>query len=412
MRGLIEITKILKTKGKIEIFFKWGGSLNKYFRENIYFYNYDINMEDIPEGIAIIPFLGDILPVVWLTNSILIINELDKNYYESISEVKKAYIKMYPEANFLGEIKVKKIVDYTYESLNKVCQLFSGGVDSVSTYLSIKEKNPELITIWGSDIPIENDFGWKRLEKVVKEFGKNNNSKNIILKSNFRKIYSSRKLTKDFSGQIKTNWWLGIQHGIALISLVIPYAYKNKIKTIYIPASFNKYDQDVKCASYPTIDESIKFGSGNVVHEGFNYTRQDKILLISNYLKETNDKNINLKVCWEGDDGKNCSHCEKCLRTITGLYLSDADPNKLGFNIEKEKIKEIIFNNDIELEVADWEDLQRFLLKNKERFKNENWINWLMNFDIKKHNKDLLFKKNNVFYKLKLKIKKFLKNKN
>ena len=119
MRGLIEITKILKTKGKIEIFFKWGGSLNKYFR-NIYFYNYDINMEDIPEGIAIIPFLGDILPVVWLTNSILIINELDKNYYESISEVKKAYIKMYPEANFLGEIKVKKIVDYTYESLNKV----------------------------------------------------------------------------------------------------------------------------------------------------------------------------------------------------------------------------------------------------------------------------------------------------
>ena len=34
-----------------------------------------------------------------------------------------------------------------------------------------------------------------------------------------------------------------------------------------------------------------------------------------------------------------------------------------------------------------------------------------MNFlDIKKHNKDLLFKKNNVFYKLKLKIKKFLKN--
>lgn len=389
-----------------------GGSLNKYFRENIYFYKYDINMEDIPEGIAIIPFLGDILPVVWLTNSILIINELDKNYYESISEVKKAYIKMYPEANFLGEVKVKKIVDYTYESSSKVCQLFSGGVDSVSTYLSIKEKNPELITIWGSDIPIENDFGWKRLEKVVKEFGKNNNSKNIILKSNFRKIYSSRKLTKDFSGQIKTNWWLGIQHGIALISLVIPYAYKNKIKTIYIPASFNKYDQNVKCASYPTIDEAIKFGSGNVIHEGFNYTRQDKILLISNYLKETDDKNINLKVCWEGDDGKNCSRCEKCLRTITGLYLSDADPNKLGFNTEKEKIKENIFNNDIELEVADWEDLQRFLLKNKERFKNENWINWLMNFDIKKHNKDLLFKKNNVFYKLKLKIKKFLKNKN
>lgn len=412
MRGLIEIKNIEKNKNRVKILFEWKGNLSKYFKKNYFFYEYNEEIENIPDGIAIIPFLGDILPVIWLTNSILIINELDKNYYESISEVKKAYMKMYPEADFSGEVKVEKIVDYIYKSSNKVCQLFSGGVDSVSTYLSIDEKSPDLVTIWGSDIDIENTNGWKRLEKTVKEFGKNNNSKNILIKSNFRKIYSSGKLTKDFFEQIKINWWLGIQHGIALISLVIPYAYKNKIKTIYIPASFNKYDQNVKCASYPTIDEAIKFGSGNVVHEGFNYTRQDKILLISNYLKETNDKNINLKVCWEGDNGKNCSCCEKCLRTITGLYLSDTDPNKLGFNIEKERIKEIIFNNDIELEVADWEDLQNFLLKNKERFKNENWINWLMNFDIKKHNNNLFLKKKSIFYKIKTKIKKFLKNKN
>ena len=286
MQGLIEIIKILKNKGRIEILFKWEGKLNKYFREEKFYCEYNENIEEVPDGIAVIPFLGDILPLVWLTDSKLMINELDKNYYECLSKVKNAYSNMYPGVDFIGKVEVKKIVDYSYTTKEKVCQLFSGGVDSMSTYLSIKKMNPELVTIWGTDMPVNNYSGWSKVEKYVKDFGENNENKNLILKSNFRKIYSSHKLTKDFMEKLKVNWWLGVQHGIALISLLAPYIYKNKIKTLYIPGSYNIYDKNVKCASYPTIDEAIKYGSINIIHEGFEYTRQDKIFLIQKYLKE------------------------------------------------------------------------------------------------------------------------------
>lgn len=411
MNNKIEVKEVIKIKNRIEIKFNVEGRIKKYFREKLFFSEYSEDIENIPEGIAIIPFLGDILPLVWMTDSELVINELDKSYYECLSKVKEAYSNMYCGVDFLGKIIVKKVVENSYIPNKKVCQLFSGGVDSVATYVNIKDKLPELVTIWGSDISINNNIGWKKLEKTVKEFGKNNKNKNIIIKSNFRKIYSSHKLTKDFIKKIKTDWWLGIQHGIALISLVIPYTYQNKIPIIYVPASFNVGDKEVRCASYPTIDESIKYANGKVIHEGFDSTRQDKILSISKYIKKTNDKNIRLKVCWEGDNGGNCSHCEKCLRTIVGLYLGEINPNEVGFSIEKEKIKEIIYNNDIELQIDDWKDLQNFLLKNKEIFIKEKWINWLIELDIEKYNNNLLKNKAKLLYKLRAKIKKiFIKN--
>lgn len=335
---------------------------------------------------------------------------MDKNYYEGLKDVKKAYCDMYPETEFLGEIEVKNIVDYNYEKSEKVCQLFSGGVDSVATFISIKNLNPDLVTVWGSDIDIENKSGWKKVENFIKKFGKDNNIKNVIIKSNFRKFIIEGKLNDDYQKKLKVNYWFGIQHGLALLSLVIPYAYKYKMKTIYIPSSFTNKDKNVRCASYPTIDESIKYG-GDIIHEGFKYNRQDKLKIITKYLKDKNDKNIKLRVCWEGVSGENCSHCEKCLRTITGLYLLDTDPNKLGFKIEKNQIKDIIFSEKIILSNEFWQYLKNSANKNREKFKNEDWINWLIDLDIEKYNIDMVNKRKNKnrIQKLKEKIKRHIK---
>lgn len=411
MNNKIEVKEVIKIKNRIEIKFNVEGRIKKYFREKLFFSEYSEDIENIPEGIAIIPFLGDILPLVWMTDSELVINELDKSYYECLSKVKEAYSNMYYGVDFLGKIIVKKVVENSYIPNKKVCQLFSGGVDSVATYINIRNEIPELVTIWGDDIDVENSLGWEKVEKTVKEFGKNNNNKNILIKSNFRKIYSSHRLTKDFIQKIKIDWWLGIQHGIALLSLVAPYIYKNKIKTIYIPGSYNINDKDVRCASYPTIDENIKYGSVNIVHEGFEYTRQDKIKKIAEHLKEVNDNDMKLRVCWEGDNGSNCNHCEKCLGTIIGLYLVGIDPNKVGFNIEKEKIITIIKDKEIIFDKEDWLSIQYFLKKNKEVFIKEKWINWLIELDIEKYNNNLLKNKAKLLYKLRAKIKKiFIKN--
>lgn len=403
-KNVLKINKISKNKDTIEINYEYGENLNDYFLEKPFFVKYNENIENIPDGIAVIPFIGNILPIIWLTNSILILDEIDKNYYESLEKVKNAYKDMYKEGEFLGEIKVRTIKDYNFIPEDKVCQLFSGGVDSVTTYISIRDQKPDLITIWGADIDIENKNGWEKVEKSVKEFAERKNIKSVLVKSNLRKNINEIKLNSISKKKLGIHWWYGIQHGIALLSIVIPYAYKNNLKTIYIPSSYSINDKDIKCASYPTIDENIKYG-GNIIHEGFEYTRQDKLQLIAKYLKETNDENIKLRVCWEGKDGTNCNHCEKCLRTIIGLILEGVDPNKVGFKINKKEIKNIIYDKKIVFSLKYWDELKE-TLKNSD-LKNENWINWLLELDIEKHNKNI--RKKGIFSRLKRHIKNIFK---
>lgn len=266
-----------------------------------------------------------------------------------------------------------------------MCQLFSGGVDSTQTYISIHELQPDLITVWGSDMETKNEEGWQVVEKFVKDFGKENLVKNLIIKSNFKKVINEGNLNNKYMKLLKVNWWLGLHHGIALIGLAVPYAYKYKMKTIYVPGSFNKNDKNVRCASYPTIDEAVKYGSGKVIHDSFEYTRQDKIKIIADYIRS--GKKVQLRVCWEEKDGKNCSCCEKCICTIVGLLLEDIDPNIAGFNIDKNEIKNIVFSQNIEFAKEEWIEFQEIIKNNIEKFKNEKWINWLLDINIDEWNK-------------------------
>ena len=69
---------------------------------------YPVNVEKVPDGIAVIPFICNILPIVWVTDSVLLVTELDKDFYECIPEIKKGYNLVYPEVVFKGNIIVDK----------------------------------------------------------------------------------------------------------------------------------------------------------------------------------------------------------------------------------------------------------------------------------------------------------------
>lgn len=225
----------------------------------------------------------------------------------------------------------------------------------------------------------------------------------MIIKSNFRKNINEIELNKSFQKVLKDNWWHGVQHGIGLLSIVIPYAYKYRMKYIYIPSSYTIKDKNIRCASYPTIDENIKYGGG-VIHEGFEYTRQKKIELIAKFLKETKNETLKLRVCWEGIDGENCSRCEKCIRTIVGLYLAEINPNKVGFNIKNNDIKNIIDTKQITFQVEFWNEIKEILKSSN--LKKEKWINWLLELDIEQYNKNI--RKRSIFFKVKREIKYFI----
>ena len=69
---------------------------------------YECDMENIPLSVAVIPFLSLVLPVSWLTDAELEVEEIDQDFFESIDEMKRGYATMYPDLCFKGRIKTKQ----------------------------------------------------------------------------------------------------------------------------------------------------------------------------------------------------------------------------------------------------------------------------------------------------------------
>lgn len=300
---------------------------------------YDIDISNVPLSIAVIPFVCNVLPIIWVQDTELIVDELDQQFYESIEKFKEGYIAMYPDMQFKGKVSPKQIINNQYAA-DKSAVLFSGGVDAFTTLISHIEENPSLITLWGADIAYNNVDGWKAVDKQVCDTSDLLDLDHYIVRTNFRDFILDHIL-KNYLNTInpKYGWWHDFQHGIGIISHAAPLAFKLGLEKVYIASSFTKNDiGSYTCASDPTIDNYVKFGSTKVVHDGYELNRQMKIKKICDYT-EANKLNLPVRVCWVSKDGKNCCKCEKCYRTIMGVLAENKDPKSLGFERYDENIR-------------------------------------------------------------------------
>ena len=308
----IIVNKVKIDHNKISVDYSVSNTLSKYFNlEEEFFVEFEENIEDVPKGIAVIPFVVNILPIIWLTDSILELRELDEAFYYSINEFKKGYIDMYENVNFKGKVIVKELVDCSYNPTEKCATFFSGGLDSYSTLVNHLDDKPDLVSLWGSDVTFEDEEGWQKVKKNIIEVGEKYNLKPVFIKSSFRRFIDEGMLTQDFIQILNDNWWHGVQHGIGLIGHIAPYAWKYQLSTQYIASSFSSKSGKVTCASYPTIDNYIKFGSCNIVHDQFEFDRQDKIEYIVKYCKEKRDKR-NYRVTYRMRRRRGCKNQWSC----------------------------------------------------------------------------------------------------
>ena len=140
-------------KNKVQYNFEFSSKLAEYFNENKLNIEYEENMEDVPISILSVPFVGNVLPIVWLTGAELYIDELDSRFYNSIPQIKKGYMDMFPEVLFKGNVNVKKIIECDRSFIkNKTAMFYSGGVDSTFTLINHLKENIDLIAVWGSDV--------------------------------------------------------------------------------------------------------------------------------------------------------------------------------------------------------------------------------------------------------------------
>ena len=421
----IIVKDITISGSQLEVDYTVEGDISKYINViKPYFLDYSEDISQTPKSVAIIPFVANMLPAIWLADAQLIVDELDSSFYNSIPWIKRGYIDMYPQLKFRGELVVDKLIENNYEPTDKTITLFSGGADSNSTLVSHITEDLTLLTVWGADVWFDDEKGWDNVKNdtinVCNQFGLTP----AFVKSTF-KMNLNYDLLNDVVKITNDNYWHGLQHGIGLISHFAPLVWKHKYKQCYIPASPCLYDEDFEtCASAPTIDEKMKICGCPVIHDGYELNRQERINNVIDYANDSGKKFV-LRVCFESTGGKNCCVCEKCLRTMFAILVHNADPKDFGFEYEEEKFADFI--NAVknyplpDILVNIWKGIQADYVNQKTKQTTQHNItqhntsiqqklDWLLDWDfetnralyvkfLKKKSRRKLFKKGSNLYK-------------
>lgn len=405
-KSYVKVTKTSVQGNKIVYEFEISKDLEEYFTKKSmfieYIYNENIDLSNVPPSILVIPLISNLLPVIWLTNSELIVEELDETFYNSISDLRENYSCMYEEASFKGKVTAEILMDNSYDYEKEYISLFSYGADSLNTVLKYLDAKPMLLTLWGADVSLDREEGWNAVRENVDQFAADYDLKNFFVKSDFRQFMNTNRLFEVYGKSLKNNgnWWYAVQHGIALVSQAAIIAYIFKVKTILIASTYKHEEEDVlnktniiPCASSPIIDNEFKFASCNTIHDSWELTRAQKIQNIIDYSKE-NDVKFNMHVCWHSPLGINCNICEKCARTYMYIMAIGEDPNDYGFNVDDDVIhrvetdfNKVIYQGEniggwsIHVETLFyWRENQKIFRQNEEYWKNTA-MKWFFDID-------------------------------
>ena len=406
MDNKIVLNSIELKKNRVEYNYTICGKWKRYFMNNKFYIEYNEGIENIPKSILVIPFLGTILPLSWVFDAEIIIDEIDEEFYNCIHNVKEGYKNMYPMIKFNGKLTAKNLKNNNYQKNDYNIVFFSGGIDAYSTLVTHIKEKLILVTLWGADIKTKEEQNWNIIENGIKEEANKNNKKSMIVKTSFREVLNHKNLDRYINPKAGDKWWHGFQHGIGIITHAAPICFMYKINNIYIASSFTTGDHET-CASDPTIDNNIRIASATVIHDGYELARGDKIENIKNYI-EKNKKMIKLRVCLTKGAVENCCSCEKCYRTIMECLVRGLDPNLVGFKCNEQTYKNIYSDFKTKITVrttVEWKRIQKSYLDNYNKFKDDKRVNWIFNFDFEKNNKNFL----KTVWRYKNKIKRRIK---
>jgi hypothetical protein len=327
----------------------------KYFsNSNAFYAEYDVDVSSVPYSIAVIPFLSSVMPIAWFLGFDVQVGDVDKSFFDSLNEIKSELSKDWRNKHLHGELKAKNIVNNTISG-SRYLMLYSGGVDAFTTYLRHREQNPDLVTILGADIPIDDIDQWEDLLRFINAEKLLVQNNKYHVKCNFRDFY-----TYKVDLLVDVGWWGKVQHGLALLGVHAPLSFVNGYKGIYIASS---QVDGFAWGSQPKTDNKVRWADLFCKNDGSELNRQKKVDLIVDFKQRTKSP-VKVRVCYsELNEGLNCSRCEKCYRTILAIIFAGDDPNKYGFSVNG-KIYDQVFDHFDKIQTSDiglvnlWKDIE------------------------------------------------------
>ena len=383
MMASIKLNGIEIAKNRVDFSYTFSEEIKRFFSNKWgFFYEYPekYDLSKVPESILVVPFVMNMMPLVWILDAELSVDTLDETFYYSLQDVLNGVKRVHPNVAFGGKLIVKHLKKNEYKVDNtKKALLFSGGVDAVSTLVTHINEKLMLINIWGADVHPDDLNNHKVIKRDLTFFSKELKLPFFFIRSSLRWCFDEPYLSAYYKNIIHDTWWHGMQHSVGLLSLLAPYDYLEKVSTNYIASSFTEKDIGVyRCISYPFVDSALKMGSTYCYHDGFEYQRLDKIHNIVAFANDTNSK-IPLKVCFHPKRGENCCKCEKCLRTMAAIVTMRGDLQQFGFSPDYENVEKYIKNfcdrNIFENTVLrHWKSISEYVKEHKNSNPKMDWI--------------------------------------
>ena len=364
--------------------------ISRFFQEELFWVEYPIPLADVPESIQIIPLLSLICPVAWAAGADILVPELDRAFHDALPAIRDGFQAMYPGLRWQGDVvpvAVKQNASPAGKA--KTATLFSGGLDSVVTYLRKQEQQPSLISVWGADVALDQPAAWNNVCRAIEEFRGQTGAESFAIKSNFRTFINEPALNIYFGDKINGGWWGGVEHGLILTGVCAPLTYSMGVGRLYIPSSYSSSSPWITWGSTPEIDNLIRWADLSVEHEAYELDRQGKTAFFADRV-QNDGRNYQLRVCWRSAQGCNCGVCEKCSRTIVGLLLEGLRPEYHGFSFGPDKLPRI----KRKLETGRWGGFTIWGGYIKRRIPEridqldvdyKEFFQWFLNFDVEKH---------------------------
>lgn len=327
-----------------------GEDLQRFLAPEPLWVRYETPIDEIPPGIAAIPFVGLMAPLVWFYGGTVVVPELDSQYAQGMDQVLAVFAELYPSLQLTGRLQVARRTDCagSTDALRR-CQFFTGGIDSMATVLTHQADHPLLVSIWGADVRLRQEAIWRRIDREQAELAQSLGLRRTVMVSNYFDLLQLWALDVYFPGKLLRGWYVEVAYGSIFLGLLAPLAWREGIGTVFFASSFGEADHALD-GSHPLLVEKIVWPGCRVCYDGIQEDRQAKTTRLSqSFLRQR--PGLKLVICAKPVEAGNCSLCEKCSRTMAGLALNGIDPVNHGFTVSPETPLRIRHS----LEHSEWE---------------------------------------------------------
>jgi hypothetical protein len=358
--------------------------LKKYFlNDNPYVQYTGVDLEQVDRSLLAIPMLSMLAPIAWLAGADLRAPEVDETYLHSLALLKEEYRRLRYPFSFAGNISAEKVVANRFNG-SRTGLLFSGGVDSLASYLWHKDSRPDLVSIWGlTDIPHFEKRFWERMWSDIQHVADKDGVGAFQVKTNLLRSINHELLSR----QIGCDWFVGATIGPLLVSFCAPLTGIRGIREVII-ASGNGPDYTAITGTCLSLDNKVSWADVGVVHDAYGISRQQKLHFLCR--DENRDYLSHLRVCWDSAFKTNCGECEKCMRTIAGLTVEGVDPSTCNFNVDEKTfpmIRDCFGKGKLmrtEYLTYIWADIQRHIpaVISQDTHGSSEFLTWLKKYEL------------------------------